>query len=948
MNDGTATVIGWDEVRALIAGRVPGPVIERLSGVPAERLAHLRTPLRKLRSELLREAVSADANRSFPAYGQLAALQAAGLSAARTPAEALDWLTHRRLRDVTWTLPDGGSTNADHRALLAVLLEPHRSTAWQCELATRLAEWLPPRGDGPRWLVAHGLAVWSGAAVPATDGYVTGWVRQGGLMRYQHREIAEWFADQGLREPVPHHDTLLSWLRAQPRLAEFVRRLFEVPDVGAEFTDPYAARSGPDNEWPEALAALAAEGVLDRAELLDHCLGKLLRGDRPGNLRGFLHLHDALAPDPDEILARSRDYLRLAADGAPTAAKTAQAALRTLGDRLPADTFAELTEAVLGRPEKTLANTQLTWAGSLLRHHPAQADALLPAVAAGFAHPAAGVQDKALQLAARHLAQAGPDTVRTLRTAARGLGPVPAADARRLLGTDDATADAAADAGAGPAATPGPLPPAAPVLARPMPPAVSGPYELAERLAALLADHSPEPAEFEVVLAAVVAEHHRDAPAVAEALAPLAARRGRSHWFHSVELRNVRVVLGCLFDVLAGEDHGHDPEGYTAELCALPAHLRTASVLPALRVLEVASGLAGHRADRGGSGGPVPVLLATPTGADGTLDPAVFADRLDACRAAGAVPWPVDLAQALLRLPPEAVAAATDLARGLGAEPPTAPLQLPEGFHVQRPDMPERTGPYGWKPPMAPRIAPCGRPGPDPAAVAPVDRPAALLSAVPDPGEAVLFVVGGHWAAGSAWLAQLPVQTPWHPESAAAHAVPALAVQALDGDGQRGANPVLPLLAEAPGTPGPVCHLALAYGLTAARADHRTAALDALLTMAARGTLQGRDLGGRLAGLWELTVAKPNRFLPVLADAARGGAGPAVWPVLAALIAEAAAAPARRGLADLLTTAAECAAASGIRADLPVLDALTAPAAPRRVRTEAARLREVLRRSPGS
>ncbi|MEU2631112.1 hypothetical protein ABZ641_29445, partial [Kitasatospora sp. NPDC007106] len=523
MNDGAATVIGWDEVRALIAARLPGAVIERLSGVPADRLDHLRAPLRRLRSELLRDAVSAEANRSFPAHGQLAALRAAGLSAARTPVEALGWLTDRRLRDATWPLADGGSTNADHHALLRVLLEPHRSTAWQRELAVRLAEWLPARGDGPRWLVAHGLTVWSGAEVPATDGYVTGWLREGGLMRHHHREIAEWFADQGLREPVPHHDTLLSWLRAQPRLAEFVRRLFEVPDVGGEFADPHAARSGPGNVWPEALTALAAEGVLDRAELLDHCLGKLLRGDRPGNLRGFLHLHDALAPYPDEVLARSRDYLRLAADGAPTAARTAQAALRTLDDRLPADTFAELTEAVLGRPEKTLATAQLTWAGAVLRRHPAQIDALLPAVAAGFAHPATEVQDKALRLATRHLAQAGPDTVRALRTAAQGLGPVQAVDARRLLGTDDATADADAAPWAGaeplPSAAPGPAP------ARPMPPAVSGPHELAERLAALLADHSPEPVEFEAVLAAAVAEHHRDAPALAEALAPLAARR---------------------------------------------------------------------------------------------------------------------------------------------------------------------------------------------------------------------------------------------------------------------------------------------------------------------------------------------------------------------------------------------------------------------------------------
>ncbi|MFD0526898.1 hypothetical protein ACFQ1I_05900 [Kitasatospora arboriphila] len=244
MNDGAATVIGWDEVRALIAARLPGAVIERLSGVPADRLDHLRAPLRRLRSELLRDAVSAEANRSFPAHGQLAALRAAGLSAARTPVEALGWLTDRRLRDATWPLADGGSTNADHHALLRVLLEPHRSTAWQRELAVRLAEWLLARGDGPRWLVAHGLTVWSGAEVPATDGYVTGWLREGGLMRHHHREIAEWFADQGLREPVPHHDTLLSWLRAQPRLAEFVRGCSK--SRTSEASSPIRMPPGPD------------------------------------------------------------------------------------------------------------------------------------------------------------------------------------------------------------------------------------------------------------------------------------------------------------------------------------------------------------------------------------------------------------------------------------------------------------------------------------------------------------------------------------------------------------------------------------------------------------------------------------------------------------------------------------------------------------------------------
>ncbi|MGW3231506.1 hypothetical protein [Kitasatospora sp. NPDC001095] len=138
-------------------------------------------------------------------------------------------------------------------------------------------------------------------------------------------------------------------------------------------------------------------------------------------------------------------------------------------------------------------------------------------------------------------------------------------------------------------------------------------------------------------------------------------------------------------------------------------------------------------------------------------------------------------------------------------------------------------------------------------------------------------------------------------------------------------------------------HLALGYGLTAARAENRTVVLDALLVLNARGRLRPEVLGGWIAALWRLTAAKPNRFLPVLADAARSGAGRPVWEVLAALISVLAAEePGVRGLADALALAAECAAADGIRTALPALDALTVSTAPRRVRAEASRLARTL------
>ncbi|MFE4973924.1 DUF6493 family protein [Kitasatospora sp. NPDC056651] len=926
MTDRTNETISWDEVRALIAARIPQGVIDRLSPVPAVELRHLRAPLRKLRTELVRELSSGDINRYSVAYDQLAALQFAGVFSAATAAEAQDWLTARRLLFLTWPLPGGGSTNADSHTLLLALIGPHRDTAFQRELAVRLAEWLPARGDHARWFLAHGLAVWSGAEPPATDGYVTGWVRQGGMARYPyHREIGEWFADRGLREPVPHHDTLLSWLRAQPRLAEFVRRLFEAPDIGTELADPHAAHHEPQDLWPTALAALATEDGLDRAELIDLCLGRLLRGDRPGNLRGFLQLYAALAPDAEEVLARAGDHVRLAADGAPGAAKAAQAALRAVDERLPADLFAELTAAVLARPEKTLATTQLSWTGSWLRRDPAAAEALLPAVAEAFAHPAAAVQERALGLAARHLPDTTPDTTEAVRAAATALGPALQADAQRLLALPDAAAVpvvAPAVLVAVPATVE--AAPAGPTALPALPAAPAGPLDLAERFGALIADRLPDPGEFETVLAALVAEHHRDAAALRAALAPIAARR-TEHQVYFGEARSIDGALGCLLDALTGRTQ--ESAAHVADLLGLRVEIRTPAMIPAVRVHEAAYGIADA---------PVPLLLATPTAGDGTIDPTVLTERLAAYRTAGARPWPGDLAQALLRTPPHALEAVRADAAAIGCDlPADTPPPAPDRFHTQTPGQPEQVAGYGWAPPTLPRIAPLA----DTAAPVP-DGITGLLHTLPDPAESSRFA--GMDLASSAELAHLPWLAPWHPETVAAHGLPSAVYQADTTSGPRGTNPLLPRLAEAPGEFGPVSHLLLAYGLTAGRADQRTAALDALLALTVRGRLRPDALGEWLAALWRLTAAKPNRFLPALADAARGGAGPAVWEVLAALVTALADEPGRRGLAAALTLTAECAAADGIRTPLPALDTLAAPGAPARVRTEAARLARIL------
>nr|WSX78752.1 DUF6493 family protein [Streptomyces sp. NBC_00899] len=913
--------VGWDELRALIAGRVPQHVIERLSGVPASRLRHLRAPVKALLGELRREMAARDPARYAAAHDQLAATFVAGVLCSGTPREAFGWLTQRRLLDTTWPRPDGGSTNVDHHRVLALLLLDHRDRDWQRDLALRLAEWLPTnRGRGP-WLITYGLAAWSETDLPTTDGFIRGWAWQGSAIRYDHhQEIREWFAEQGLRAPVPHHSTLLSWLRAEPRLAEYVPRLFEVDDIGAEFADAYAAGFGADNEWAKALTALADEGALDRGRLLDQCLAKLLRGDRPGNLRGFAALHDQLAPSRDETAARAGTYVRLAADGAGTVAKTAQKLLKALDaeGRLETGDFEELCAAVLTRPETAPATAQLAWMDKVLRRDPARAAVLVATAALAFGHPAVGVQERALALVGRWMVHLGPEVQEQVREAAGALDAALRPEAARLLGEE-----------AGAAGTPPPPLPAVPVPK--MPPAVGSPADLAERFAALLVARRIEAMELERVLEGAVVHHHADAAAVARAFAPLAARRPAQSDANGWSVTTMQLALGCLMDVLAGRS-----SDLAAQARKLLTEDRFPSVdhVPLLRVHEIAERLPAEEP---------PFLLATPTRADGSIDPAVLAGRLDRFRAASVTPWPDDLEQALLRIPPAARAAVTvPTQAGPGSDARTLPVF--SGFHTQPFGVEEVPDAEGQRRIATPRVVPVMT-----AATPPQQRTlAAVLSQTPDPLEPQAYF-WPHWMGRTYELSALwPSIAPHHQDLIAAHALPPLFKQAGD-DTSRIGTTVLPLLAESAGSEspsgaaGPVVHLALAYGLTAASRENRTAAVDALLALAALGRLDAAQLADCLAALWHEHLARPNRFVAALGEAARAGAAAEVWTVVRTAVSRVVTTPALKGLPDLLALGSQCAAAGHVSDDFPELAQLALHARPARLATEAGRLQEILR-----
>lgn len=953
--DVSATHVEWSELRALIAERVPERVLRRLAYTPAEELAHLRPNLKSLRTQLRAALKTTDRAAHDEAYAQLAPLYLAGVLCSGDPAEALEWLTSPVLRDAAWQRPDGSSREPSMRRVLLSLLLEHRDGAWQRDLAGRLAQWLPAAGDPRRWALTDGLAAWSGAKPPLSDGYVLGWVLRGSAISRDHArgrlDVREWFAELGWRPPVRHHATLLDWLRAQPRLAEIAPRLFEVAEVGTHFDDaepddaaaevaqtadaaPEQSRA-PENEWAGALAALAGEGLLDRGELLDLCLAKLLRGDRPGNLRGFVLLAERLDPSADEVSARLATFVALAGRGAGPSARLAQSALRELdaAGHLGSVTLAEISKTVLARPERNLVATQLSWVEAAVRRDRGSAPELLNAVSAAFNHPAVTVQERALRIVIRYLKHLDTEEVAQLHDAALKLDAVLRDEALRVLGGDpDGTGSSSQ--------TPPPLLPA--YQPAPAPEPVRCARELVELFESVLADGVTQASaqDIERILDGAVAEYDRDSLALAEALQPLAARFA-PEVLDPWEQRALAGALRCLLWALVGEDRRavvvmDELYGVTQPRPVPPDRAAL------YRVYELVENLGRVR---------IPGLLATPTHGDGSIDPEVLRFRLDRYERSAAAPLPCDLEQALLRVAVEDVqtilASSALLATPAGKELAAlfawgeGALPFFERFVIRRAATAQdgETGRHRAGAVQAPRIAP--RFSAFHELIGAVDRPPSpitVLARIPDPDDVNLFA----WNGSSTHAALWPSLLPFHPEVIAAHAIPVLYQQA--NDTARDRNALLPVLAQTAGWPGPVTHLALAYGLAAGRPENRTAAVDAMVTMAARTLLDARALGALCGELWASRMIKPNRLVHALDGAAQAGARREVFSVAVSALPALVSQPSVRGLADLLVLAADCARVADLHEEVPELAGLIALEKPSRVAAEARRLRRILGR----
>jgi len=892
----------WPELEKLIRRRDPAGVASAVSGLGNEQRRALVEPLRQYERQ-----VRANPMR----WRERQALAIAGAAVLPGASALAPWLARN---DASGWDHDSGRTDVTP-VIMEVLHD--RAVPWLADLTVRLADRLPRDGRDVRlWPLVSSLVAVTGIEPPLAEGYVTHWVND------------RWWAGREMGADI----------RRDPRLAALVPRFFEIDAVAALFS----RADDPSGGWPAALTALPAEGLVGRAVLTGCCLAGLQRSGRLGALRGLLAVHDALAPDLAEIAAHARDYLALLPAAHSSVAAAAQRQLRRLDEAgtLEPAVLREASEAVLLRPEKTLVRSQLDWLDKAAARDPGRAGQLALAAAA-FGHEAVDLQERALAVVLKHRDALGPDATAALAAAAAGLPPDLRARAAAALGPAPSASEAAMLA-----PVPVPVPPAPAA----MPPPIGSVEELAAEISALYAaiPGRHDPVSLERVLAGLVSCGDADRPALAAALQPVLARYGwirpgqphRRPQEHDVIYGPLDLIVGaavCPPERPAnGRLPGYPEYGGRDRLPGPYAWLMA-------RMYEIAIGVCYA---------PRPLLVSAPSTVTGMIEPGELLSRLHRAAAEGWQPWPLDLAQSLLRLPrdpdPAAAARATDLgtpagialARRLSAGAPdpevtVAPrngllMRLPHSPHVivnrltaaQAAAVQERRG--GRRVTIAdedmilatvrsssPRLGdPCELAGDLP-------RPELWLE-----GERFYDNQMRGYAPG--WVSCWPMVLPGHRDVIAAHLVPLLLKRVGEG---RGGGAVLPALAGADGPVGAGMHLALAYGLGARDQGDRAAAADALVILAARGQLDGHAFGQQLGFLAARQTVPLARVLPGLREVARAGALAPVWSLVEAMLPQvlppAVSQPPHRA-AELITLGVEAAQVIRPAATLPGLNALAA------------------------
>jgi Family of unknown function (DUF6493) len=639
-----------------------------------------------------------------------------------------------------------------------------------------------------------------------------------------------------------------------------------------------------------ALAPAEHASVTDeRGRLVERLLVRLLEEDRREVIANSLAYLRLLAPTTAENARFAREYIALL-DRPSTVADYAQEALFALDKEglLEAETVTEMCQRILLRPEKKLVRAQLTGLDRAARRDPARAAPLAVAAATAFQHPDLAVQERALDVVARHLPAAGDPALPGLRIAAQWLSPALSARAGELFGPPQDAAEPFTD-----------VLPAVPEP-RPVPGPAATAAEVAQEVAAVVAGDQDVVA-FERALDGLVRHACSDRAGLADALKPVMRMKPAEDIdCRQADLYDVaRAVRGLQPREFAFHVHQH-------RSFSLAGAMLAARMSEAMDVIE---------------SGTQPFLLAVPTLATGALDAGVLLDRLSELEELGVAPAPVDLAQALLRVTPAADA------RTLRA---AGELRSPAGRRLARwlrdGGLPHQDSePKGWYEREARGFhgAPA-RPGVALDTWFPTVA-AALIG--PDRNGTIMEPPAPFWVA----------QLPHHRDEMVARDYRA---NIYSGGGRR--TRVLPLVAEADGPAGYAVHIALALGMAnSPHGDDPT--VDALLVLAARGQLDTGLLGRLLEKLLRHGITEPNRVADSLRAAAETGAHGTIWAVLEAALPGLLRGTPARGAAALESLAAECVSRCGAKGEIPEVDAVAERGGSSQTVKNAKLLRDALR-----
>ena len=258
-----------------------------------------------------------------------------------------------------------------------------------------LGEWLVRRTRDNRWAVPHyrllrelladGLLAYdpwltaqSVAMLPTHYNWRRNHVPGGNIPDFDQLILAELRAD----------DTLLH--RDLPLLLDY--------DTMADTATVWSGAERTTVRWQQLLAALLADGHLDRGEWLTHCLLALRRDFRRPLLTWVKNLYADLRPTPAERLARQAELRELLSHALPLVVNFALDQLKEIWAQPGFDLAALLlpAEALLSRQDlKAGLRTLLAGLDRLLKADPTQVAPLARLYAGALTHADAGVQKRA-------------------------------------------------------------------------------------------------------------------------------------------------------------------------------------------------------------------------------------------------------------------------------------------------------------------------------------------------------------------------------------------------------------------------------------------------------------------------------------------------------------------------------------------------------------------------